>query len=106
MFYGAATPLLFIFCLLSIGCTEDSVPHKDSRPNILLIVLDDFGYNDLGVNGNPKTPTPNLDSFAQQGVRYTRHYADATCTASRVTLLTGKHPVSYTHLTLPTSDLV
>jgi hypothetical protein len=42
-----------------------------SPPNILLIVLDDLGYNDLGVNGNSETPTPNLNALAAQGARYT-----------------------------------
>jgi arylsulfatase A-like enzyme len=61
-------------------------------PNILLIVLDDFGYNDLGANGNPETPTPNLDALAAQGTRYTRHYADATCSVARAALMTGVFP--------------
>ncbi len=42
-----------------------------SPPNILLIVLDDLGYNDLGVNVNSETPTPNLNALAAQGARYT-----------------------------------
>ena len=56
--------------------------RPDGPPNILLIVLDDFGYNDLGANGNPETPTPNLNALAAQGARYTRHYADATCSVA------------------------
>jgi membrane-anchored protein YejM (alkaline phosphatase superfamily) len=67
--------------LLPLAGPSNAVKN-DSRPNILLIVLDDFGYNDLGANGNPTTPTPNLDGLAAQGVRYTRHYADATCSVA------------------------
>lgn len=66
--------------------------NNNAPPNILLIVLDDFGYNDLGANGNPDTPTPNLDALAAQGIRYTRHYADATCSLARAALLTGQFP--------------
>ena len=66
--------------------------ETSTPPNILLIVLDDFGYNDLGANGNPNTPTPNLDSLAAQGTRYTRHYSDTTCSISRVALITGTSP--------------
>lgn len=69
--------------------------HGDRPPNILLIVLDDFGYNDLGANGNPQSPTPNLDALAAQGTRYTRHYADATCSVARAALMTGRHPAVY-----------
>jgi arylsulfatase A-like enzyme len=58
----------------------------------LLIVLDDFGYNDLGANGNPNTPTPNLDALAAEGILYTRHYADASCSAARAALMTGMNP--------------
>jgi arylsulfatase A-like enzyme len=61
-------------------------------PNILLIVLDDFGYNDLGANGNPDSPTPHLDALAAQGTRYTRHYADASCSVARAALMTGTFP--------------
>jgi arylsulfatase A-like enzyme len=66
--------------------------HSARPPNILLIVLDDFGYNDLGANGNPATPTPRLDALAAQGARYTRHYADATCSVARAALMTGTFP--------------
>jgi arylsulfatase A-like enzyme len=89
--------------LLPLAGPSNAVKN-DSRPNILLIVLDDFGYNDLGANGNPTTPTPNLDGLAAQGVRYTRHYADATCSVARAALLTGQFPASHglrpTHLGL------
>lgn len=62
------------------------------QPNILLIVLDDFGYNDLGANGNTQMPTPRLNALAAQGARYTRHYADASCSVARATLMTGTSP--------------
>lgn len=84
------TSLVLTVLLLS-GC-EPSTNIEPSQPNILLIVLDDFGYNDLGANGNTKTPTPNLNELASQGIRYTRHYADATCSVARVALLTGTYP--------------
>ena len=95
---------VYILCvlvstLLLSGCdfskSKKQSPEKDTTPNILLIVLDDFGYNDLGANGNPDTPTPSLDQFASEGIRFTRHYTDATCSASRVALLTGKHPANF-----------
>jgi arylsulfatase A-like enzyme len=82
--------LLTVCCVLLVSCARESGPTP--RPNVLLIVLDDFGYNDLGANGNRHTPTPALDRFSQQGARYTRHYAHSTCTPARVALLTGRSP--------------
>src|SRR5690606_25065639 len=83
--------------LLSIACCSVSSPHASTEtnttpPNIILIVLDDFGYNDLGANGNPEADTPNLDTLASQGTLYTRHYAEATCSAARAALMTGNFP--------------
>tara|TARA_R110002072_G_scaffold5891_8_gene36301 strand:+ start:813 stop:2666 length:1854 start_codon:yes stop_codon:yes gene_type:complete len=82
--------------LLAISACETPVStapaNAPTPPNILLIVLDDLGYNDLGANGNPNTPTPNLDALAAQGVLYTRHYADATCSVARAALMTGTFP--------------
>jgi len=64
-------------------------------PNILLIVLDDVGYNDLGVNGNPEPRTPHLNALAAQGIRFTRHYADASCSVARAALMTGNFPAAH-----------
>jgi arylsulfatase A-like enzyme len=79
---------LLAACALLVACGSDPAP----RPNILLIVLDDFGYNDLAINNGSDSPTPNLDELAQQGVRFTRHYAESSCSPSRIALLTGRYP--------------
>lgn len=74
--------LLFIIPVLSWG----------TKPNILLIVSDDQGYNDLGVT-NPEIITPNLDRLAREGMRLTQFYvAWPACTPSRGSLLTGRYP--------------
>lgn len=63
------------------------------RPNIVLILSDDQGYNDLGVAGSPDIKTPNLDRLAREGVRLTSYYAAwPACTPSRGALLTGRYP--------------
>lgn len=61
------------------------------QPNILLVVLDDFGFNDLAINNGSDSPTPTLDQLAREGIRFTRHYAESSCTPSRVALLTGRY---------------
>ena len=58
------------------------------KPNVLLILLDDAGYSDVAGFGRNDAPTPNIQSIAQEGVRFTRHYADSTCKPARLALLT------------------
>lgn len=64
-----------------------------NSPNIILIVSDDQGYNDLGVYGSEEIITPNLDKLAHEGVRFTNFYVTCPfCTPSRGSLLTGRYP--------------
>ena len=74
--------------LLQVGAATTTAP-----PNIILFVVDDLGYGDLGFTGNPSTRTPNLDRLAFQGRRLTNWYSGAAvCSASRTALLTGRQP--------------
>ena len=62
------------------------------RPNIVLILADDLGYGDLGVYGQRKIATPELDRMAAEGLRFTDFYAASPiCRPSRYSLLTGRH---------------
>jgi len=64
-----------------------------ARPNVVLILADDLGYGDLGVQGSRAIDTPHIDRIAAQGVRLTDFYAAAsTCSPSRAGLLTGRYP--------------
>ena len=66
--------------------------QRPGPPNILLIQADDLGYGDLGVYGQTRFATPNLDRLAREGTRFTQYYAGSTvCAPSRAALLTGKH---------------
>lgn len=70
-----------------------SVAAPQTKPNILLIVADDLGYADLGVQGCKDIPTPNIDSIASNGVRFTEAYVPAPhCVPSRMALMTGRYP--------------
>jgi arylsulfatase A-like enzyme len=69
------------------------------RPNIVLIVIDDFGWADLGCYGSTCNETPNIDALARRGMRFTNGYAACpVCSPSRAAILTGKYPARL-HLT-------
>ncbi len=59
------------------------------RPNIVLMMADDFGYECVGVNGGLSYETPHLDQIAKEGVRFTHCYSQPLCTPTRVQLMTG-----------------
>ena len=65
------------------------------KPNIILILSDDFGYGDAGVYGggeNRGMPTPNLDRMAAEGMQFMSFYAQPSCTPGRAAVLTGRIP--------------
>ncbi len=62
-----------------------------NRPNVILIMADDLGYETLGCNGGTSYQTPNLDKLAVSGARFTNGYANPLCTPTRVTLMTGRY---------------
>lgn len=65
---------------------------KTKRPNILFIMLDDLGYQDLGCYGSKTILTPNIDRMCAEGIKFTDCYAgDSVCAPSRSTLMTGYH---------------
>jgi len=61
------------------------------KPNIVLILADDMGFSDIGCYGG-EISTPNLDSLAENGIRFTQFFNTARCSPSRASLLTGLHP--------------
>ena len=89
-------PPLFVllFCALLPSCGgagpdgRETPPAGASRPNILLIVVDDMGYADLGAFGG-EIDTPNLDRLALEGIRFTNFHTATMCSPSRAMLLTG-----------------
>ena len=64
------------------------------RPNIVLILADDLGWNDVGYHGG-EIPTPNIDRIASEGVKLERFYACPVCSPTRAGLMTGRYPIRF-----------
>lgn len=93
-----------VFLIIAFtGCKKNNVLKKSSttnqynatspasKPNIILIVGDDIGYEIPTANGGQSYATPNIDTLAQQGMRFTQCHATPSCSPSRQMLLTGKY---------------
>jgi arylsulfatase A-like enzyme len=98
---------LLIFSIFSIlGSCKNSYKEENrissnSRPNIIVIIADDAGWNDVGYNGS-EINTPNIDFLAKNGIRLNRFYVYPTCSPSRASLLTG-FPASRMGIVAPIS---
>ncbi len=75
------------------GASGAAAPPPDA-PNVLLVVADDLGWNDVGYHGS-EIRTPRIDALAAEGVRAERFYALPTCSPTRAALLTGRFPARY-----------
>lgn len=85
-------PGVLLFLLSITVGVQTAAGQETSLPNVVFILADDVGYGDLGIYGG-KVPTPNLDSLALQGMRFTdAHSPAALCAPSRFSLLTGSYP--------------
>ena len=75
---------------------------ENGRPNIVVILVDDMGFSDVGCYGGEIEP-PNIDRLAAKGVRFTQFYNVGRCCPTRASLLTGRHPhqVGIGHMTEP-----
>jgi len=63
----------------------------ERRPNVVLILTDDQGYGDLGMHGNDKIRTPNMERIAREGVQFTQFHVCPVCSPTRSSLLTGRY---------------
>ncbi|HYX20531.1 MAG TPA: sulfatase-like hydrolase/transferase, partial [Thermoanaerobaculia bacterium] len=89
-------PLRFVIAALSALIAASALAQAPAKkPNIVLIVSDDFGYGDAGVYGggpNRGMPTPQLDRLAAEGQTYFTFYAQPSCTPGRAAMQTGRFP--------------
>lgn len=93
----ACPPMRILLALLLVplgACAGVAHPSLvGSRPNIVIVFIDDMGYGDLGCYGSESIRTPRLDRLAAEGTRFTSCYVQVVCGPSRSALLTGRYPV-------------
>jgi len=79
-------------CAIALAVALVSIGRAaDSRPNIVLIMTDDQGYGDLGINGNPVLETPHIDALARGGATLKNFYVSPVCAPTRASLMTGRY---------------
>ena len=98
-----AVGALIAFLLPEVKVSGSQARPTTTRPNIIIIALDDVGFSDLGAFGS-EIATPHIDSLAKRGLRYTRFDTNAICSATRASLLTGRNAQTMRMTALP-SDL-
>ena len=101
------TLLLLGFIFLIFGATSNAVARTD-RPNILVIFGDDVGMWNVGAYTHGMMGrTPNIDRIAKEGMLFTDHYAQPSCTAGRAAFITGQMPIrtGMTTIGIPGSTL-
>ncbi len=83
---------LFLVLFLGLACSDtDKRLSYGNKPNIILIMIDNLGFPEIGINGNDLVKTPNLDRFARKGVQFTRFYSNPMCAPTRASLMTGRY---------------
>jgi arylsulfatase A-like enzyme len=80
---------LFFVLIFLIACSDTN--QLDTRPNIIVVLVDDMGFSDIGCYGS-EIETPNIDKLGLNGIRFTQFYNAARCCPSRASLLTGLYP--------------
>ena len=81
---------ILAFGFIFVGCNQKN--EVKPPPNIIYILADDLGYGELGVYGQTKIKTPNIDALAKNGMLFTQHYSGApVCSPARYVFVTGKH---------------
>jgi len=84
-----------VLIVLTIGCNTTSKTNEENKvgqPNIIIIMADDLGYNDLGCYSNRIINTPNIDNLAKNGIRFSDFHSNgAVCSPTRAALMTGRY---------------
>ena len=79
--------LLIVFIVFN-SCIS---PIENKKPNVIIIMTDDQGFGDLGINKNPNIITPNIDQFASESVQFDNFFVSPVCAPTRASLMTGRY---------------
>tara|TARA_B110000014_G_C20125200_1_gene598739 strand:- start:4228 stop:5709 length:1482 start_codon:yes stop_codon:yes gene_type:complete len=80
------------FIIITLAIAFSTLSSFARKPNIIFILADDLGYNELGCFGQKWIKTPHIDRLAKEGIKFTQHYSgQAVCAPCRCVLMTGKH---------------
>jgi len=88
-------PILLLIVFILVSPIQAAV-ESEQKPNIVLVLMDNFGYGEIGVYGGGVlrgAPTPNIDSIAAEGFQLTNYNVEAECTPSRSALMTGRYGI-------------
>ncbi len=95
---SAAASATVLTKVLERPCLAQAQPSREKQPNIVVIVSDDMGYADIGCHGGKDIATPNIDSIAAHGVRFTNGYVSCpVCSPTRAGLATGRYQQRFGH---------
>ncbi len=83
--------VILLLAMAAITAPAQTQRNQNRRPNIILILADDLGYETIGANGGTSYRTPTIDRLAANGIRFENAYAHPLCTPSRVALMTGQY---------------
>jgi arylsulfatase A-like enzyme len=86
---------IFVFVIGVLTASHAPLAQQGEKPNVILIVMDDVGYGDYGSYGAPDVRTPNVDSLAKTGTRFTEFYAAPSCSPTRAALISGRYQQRY-----------
>ena len=95
-----AAKLTLGILIVQLFCTPVLIAESTEHPNILVVLVDDMGYSDLGCYGG-EIATPNIDRLATNGLRFTQFYNTARCWPTRAAILTGYYAQQVRRDTLP-----
>ena len=85
--------MLLALLMVSGACNSANAQANATKPNIVLIMVDDLGYGDLSSYGAPDMQTPHIDRLMERGLRFDQFYANCTvCSPTRASLITGLYP--------------
>uniref|UniRef100_UPI00356B1827 sulfatase-like hydrolase/transferase n=1 Tax=Seonamhaeicola sp. TaxID=1912245 RepID=UPI00356B1827 len=91
MYYCFACLLLVFLASCKADKKEVEVKNENTKPNVIVIMVDDVGYGDIAAHGNKWIKTPNIDKLHSQSVRLTDYHVSPTCAPTRAAFMTGHH---------------